>query len=158
MALLAPPGVAVILYDKLGDLPHFNPDLDVEAPPPAVQAFRNDVGLCDGLILCSPEYAHGVPGFLKNALDWLVGSLEFPGMPVALISGSPRAVHAQTQLREIMVTMSARLIEQACTTLSLPNNLITAQGIASDPQLADQLRLALSSFVRAITAGSTEVR
>jgi len=61
--------VRVELYDGLASLPHFNPDDDVDVPPPAVLELRRRVGAADGLLFCSPEYAHGVPGSLKNALD-----------------------------------------------------------------------------------------
>jgi Predicted flavoprotein len=78
--LLAPPGVTVTVYDGLGSLPHFNPDLDAEGsvPPAEVGQLRTQIGEADALIISTPEYAHGVPGSLKNALDWLVSSFEFP--------------------------------------------------------------------------------
>jgi chromate reductase len=77
-AFLAPAGVEIVLYTGLGDLPHFNPDLDTDDPPEVVRALRHEIGQCDGLLICSPEYAHGVAGAMKNALDWLVSSVEFP--------------------------------------------------------------------------------
>lgn len=82
-AALAPPGMKIVLYAGLGDLPHFSPDLDGEgqAPPPAVAALRSEVSASDGLLISSPEYAHGVPGSLKNALDWLVSWPDFAGKP-----------------------------------------------------------------------------
>ena len=92
--ILAPPGVEVILYEGLGVLPHFNPDLDGDEPPQLVLELRSEVGLADGLLISSPEYAHGVPGSLKNALDWLVASVEFPNKAVALLNTSPRSTHA----------------------------------------------------------------
>src|SRR5262245_41735288 len=69
---IAPANITIALYDRLGDLPYFNPDLDGEAatPPAAVGELRAQIGQADGLLLSSPEYAHGVPGVLKNALDW----------------------------------------------------------------------------------------
>src|SRR5215469_4982365 len=118
-ARLAPPGTEIVLYDGLADLPHFNPDLDTEDPPAPVLALRRAIGHCDGLLISSPEYARGVAGALKNALDWLVSSLEFPEKPVALINASPRSTHADAQLRLILATMSARLIEAASITLPL---------------------------------------
>src|SRR5882762_1143612 len=69
---LAPAGLGVTLHRGLGDLPHFNPDLDTATPPAAVAAWREAVNAADVLLICTPEYAHGVPGALKNALDWLV--------------------------------------------------------------------------------------
>jgi NAD(P)H-dependent FMN reductase len=164
-AVLAPPGVEIILYKGLGELPHFNPDLDApDAPrtlPLAVQDLRREVGLCDGLLICSPEYAHGVAGSLKNALDWLVGSIEFGGKPVALFNAAPRAAHSDAQLREILATMSARLIEQASITVPVAGvgRHLDGNDIASDPGLALQIRKALNEFAGAISAaGSAAAR
>jgi chromate reductase len=153
VSLVAQAGVHVVPYTGLADLPPFNPDLDTDTPPEAVQALRREISLCDGLLISSPEYAHGVPGMLKNALDWLVGSLEFGGTPVALIGTSPHSVHAPAQLREILSVMSARLIEPASITLDLPRRDMDAAAIAADPALSAQLRAALERFVAAIGVG-----
>ena len=82
-ANLAPEGVEITVYQSLGDLPHFNPDLS-EADLPNVTDFIARVRAADGLLISSPEYAHGVPGVLKNALDWLVGGDAFYLKPVAI--------------------------------------------------------------------------
>ena len=71
--LLAPEGMEITLFEGLGGLPHFNPDLE-GTEPPSVPDFRARLQAADGVLICSPEYAHGVPGVLKNALDWVVGS------------------------------------------------------------------------------------
>src|SRR5438128_346539 len=80
-ALLAPAGVEVAVWQQLEHLPAFNPDLDTEQPLPAVTDFRTALQKCDAVLISSPEYAHGVPGVLKNALDWVVGSGEFLDKP-----------------------------------------------------------------------------
>src|SRR4051812_45729397 len=74
LAALASDGVMITLYNQLDSLPYFTPDLDRggATPPASVANLRAQVGRADGIIICSPEYAHGVPGVLKNALDWLV--------------------------------------------------------------------------------------
>ena len=77
LALLAPPGVAVTRYEGLGALPHFNPDIEMEALPEAVARLRRQVAEADGLIVSSPEYAHGIAGSFKNGLDWLVAAWIF---------------------------------------------------------------------------------
>ena len=100
----------VDLYDRLGELPHFNPDVEETAPPPLALDLRARVGAADALVISSPEYAHGVPGSMKNALDWLVGGPEMVGKTVALINGSPRSTHAQIQLKETIRTMSANIV------------------------------------------------
>jgi chromate reductase, NAD(P)H dehydrogenase (quinone) len=85
---LSPPTVEMNFYNGLGDLPHFNPDLETTEIP-AVMDLKAQVKWADGLLICSPEYAHGVPGVLKNALDWLVSDEDFAGKPIALLNRPP---------------------------------------------------------------------
>ncbi len=152
-ALVAPPGVAVTLYDQLAALPHFNPDLDTvdgHGLPPAVADLRARVGRSDGLLVSTPEYAHGIPGSFKNALDWLVGSVEFPGKPVAVLGTSTRSVHAGAQLVEVLTTMNARLVPEASIVVPLRNRSTGATHIADDPEHFALLRAALATFASAI--------
>ncbi|HKH71172.1 MAG TPA: NADPH-dependent FMN reductase, partial [Vicinamibacterales bacterium] len=76
VAQLASGGVEVSIYRELASLPPFNPDLEEETAPEAVARFRAALQACDAVLISSPEYAHGVPGVLKNALDWVVASGE----------------------------------------------------------------------------------
>lgn len=152
LARLAPPGCAVRLFEGLDTLPPFNPDLDVAPPPAPVAALRALVDKADGVIICSPEYARGVAGALKNALDWLVGSFEFPDKPVALINASQRATDADRALRLTLATMSARLIEPASITIDMLGRDLDEDGVVADDVLSARLRAALDSFTAAITA------
>jgi len=77
------------IYGGLDDLPHFSPDRDGDDPPRSVGRLRELLRTADGVLIGTPEYAFGVPGALKNALDWTVSSGEFDGKPVAAISASP---------------------------------------------------------------------
>lgn len=156
-ARLAPAGVEVILFEGIADLPFFNPDLDGDDVPAPVGAMRELIGRVDGLLISSPEYARGVAGVLKNALDWLVGSHEFPGKPVALINTSPRATHALAALTLTLETMSARLDTEACVTLPLLGGAWGEHGIAADPVLAELIRSAMerfAAFIRTVQAAS----
>jgi chromate reductase, NAD(P)H dehydrogenase (quinone) len=147
---LAPMGMAIELFDGVGKLPFFNSDLETEHLPENVAAFRKLIGAVDGLLISSPEYARGVSGMMKNALDWLVGSSEFPGKPVVLINTSPRATHALAALTLTLETMSARLIQDASITLPLLGTVNDAASIAANPELAIPLRGALEKFAGAI--------
>jgi NAD(P)H-dependent FMN reductase len=149
---LAPEGMTIELFDGIGKLPFFNSDLEGEHLPKEVAVFRTIVGSSDGLLISSPEYARGVAGVMKNALDWLVGSLDFPGKPVALINTSPRASHALQSLMLTLETMSARLVKDASITLPLLGTSNNAESIAASPELAGALREALECFVRDINA------
>ncbi|MBI1197207.1 MAG: FMN reductase [Phenylobacterium sp.] len=151
LARLAPAGVAVEVYRGLGELPHFNPDLE-DSLPATVADLRRRVGEADGLVICSPEYAHGVAGTMKNALDWLVPSLEFPQTPVALINASPRARHAIAHMRETLLTMSARIVDDACVEIDLGGRPLSAEEIAADGRIGPDLKAALAAFADAIAA------
>jgi NAD(P)H-dependent FMN reductase len=150
-AMLAPPGVHVTLYEGLGTLPHFNPDLDGEGavPPQTVHELREQVGAADALLICSPEYAHGVPGALKNALDWLVSSPAIVYKPIGLINASPRSTHAQASLAETLRTMSTVVVPDACIALPISGRDLDAAAIVAVPELAASLRSALDALASA---------
>ncbi len=144
---LAPPGVEIEVFDNLGVLPHFNPDLDEGAVvPQSVAQFRALVAAADALIISSPEYAHGVPGTLKNALDWLVGDTQFAGKRVALIGVEGRAEYAQAALLETLRTMAAQIVEPACIALPHRARSLDANGLAADPEVTALLRDALAAL------------
>jgi chromate reductase, NAD(P)H dehydrogenase (quinone) len=150
-SILAAPHVQIKLYSGLENLPHFNPDLDFEPLPDAVMFLRQQIKLSEGIIISSPEYAHGVPGSFKNALDWLVSSTEFPGKPVALINTNPRATVALSSLTEILITMSAQIVEPANLTLNLAGRGLDAAGIVADKKLSKSISEAIALFTEAIS-------
>jgi chromate reductase len=132
---IAPVSVRVELFDGLDTLPYFNPDLDRALDDPAlpvtVRALRAAIAGADALLISSPEYAHGVSGMLKNALDWLVGGPEMVEKPVALINTSPHATHAIAALVETLRTMSVTLVDDAHLAIALP------RGVSDDELAAD---------------------
>jgi chromate reductase len=100
-----------LVHADLAELPHFSPDLD-EEPPATVLALRAAIGEAEALVVVTPEYAHGMPGALKNALDWLVSAAEPIDKRVLLVSASPGgAAHAHAQFSEVLRTMSMRLVD-----------------------------------------------
>jgi chromate reductase len=147
---VAPKGVVVTMYDGLATLPHFNPDDDVDVPPASVLALRESIGAADGLLLCSPEYAHGVPGSLKNALDWLVSSVEFPFKPVALLNASPWATHAQASLTETLAVMNARVVTAACATIPVSRTDVSPSGEIANEEIREAVGRTVRAFVREI--------
>ncbi|MFG2284891.1 NADPH-dependent FMN reductase [Streptomyces sp. NPDC048595] len=145
----------------IGALPHFNPDLDGEdaTPPAPVAALRKAVAAADALLLVSPEYAHGVPGVLKNALDWLVSSGECVHKPVAVLTASPFPTggdHANAQLRETLRMMTGEVVTAACREIPAIGPKIDAvtERVTDEPTLAD-LATAMAHLAAAVTAPST---
>ena len=101
-------------YADIGALPHFNQDLYVEPLPSAVQTLREQVAAADGLVISSSEYNHGIPGTLKNALDWASrphNGSPLKDKPVLIVTSSPATtggVRAQHQIRETVISALAR--------------------------------------------------
>ena len=106
------------------------------------------------MLISSPEYAHGVAGVMKNALDWVVATGELVDKPVALINASPRAHHAQEALTETLVVMTARMVPEASIAVSLLGRKLPEGGLLADAEVANALRGAIQSFVRSIEAGA----
>ncbi len=148
---LAPASLTLVLFERMGELPLFNPDLDTDPLPPVVLSLREAVGSSDALIVACPEYAHGVPGPFKNLLDWLVSSLEFPGKPIAQWNASGRGSHhAQDALREVLMTMSAQLLDDAAASFPLPGAGASLEALLGDPAHVDRIRAALDRLASSL--------
>ena len=149
-ARVAPPNIAVNIYDGIDRLPYFNPDLDrgFDDPllPATVRELRAAIAEADAVLISSPEYAHGVPGVLKNALDWLVGGPEMVGKRVALLNTSPHATHAQASLAETLRTMSVTFVSEASIAIALPRGE-SDEALIANESIANALRAALRSLL-----------
>jgi NAD(P)H-dependent FMN reductase len=98
----------VVIHPSLDALPYFNPDLDGEPVDPAVAALRRALAAADGVVFASPEYAHSLPGVLKNALDWIVGSGELYAKPVVVLCASPRPTGGELGRAALVQTLEAQ--------------------------------------------------
>ncbi len=148
-ARLAPASMNIRVYPSLGNIPLFNPDIEGSDPKP-VRDLREAICASDALIIASPEYAHGITGVLKNALDWMVGTEAFVYKPVAIFNASPRSVHADAALREVLTVMSATLIQDACIAIQLRGSQLDEHGIAVDDERAPVIRSALDAILREV--------
>lgn len=149
LARVAPPEVEVLVYDVIGDLPHFNPDLDEEgaAAPPAVEGLRTLLIGADAIVISTPEYAHGVPGSLKNMLDWVVSTGELVDKPIASLNASPvGGEFAQQSLLETLRTMNWRVIEIAPFVKAKIRGEVTDEGTLD--ALRQVIRVLLESHPR----------
>src|SRR5258708_10186387 len=140
----------IVIYEGIGDLPHFSPDIEGDDSITSVQDFRLQLQNSDAVIFSSPEYAHGVPGALKNALDWVVGSGELVEKPVALFNASPRSIYAQASLLETLTIMSAKIVKEAFVTIELAGKKLDEAGMVADSEISKALMSALAVLETAI--------
>jgi len=104
---VAPAGIEFVLYTGLGDLPHFDPDVDPDDAPSAVRALRQAIAASDALLIAAPEYGHSLPGILKNAIDWLIGSGELERKVVAITASVPNSERGRQGLVALRQTLGA---------------------------------------------------
>jgi chromate reductase, NAD(P)H dehydrogenase (quinone) len=145
IAALAHDKFSVTLFDGLARLPHFNPDLDTPEPPTEVAAFRQKLREADGILICTPEYAMGVPGSLKNAIDWTVSSCEFSHKPTALITASSVGQKGHAALLETLLIIEADIPEKTRLLIPHAQTKINAEGI-KDEKTLEEIRLLISAF------------
>lgn len=96
----------LVVHETVDALPHFSPDRDTDPSPPAVARWRRAVAGADAVLIATPEYAGGMPGALKNALDWLVGSGELYGKPAVVVSAAPAADRGARARDSVALTLS----------------------------------------------------
>jgi chromate reductase len=134
-AALAPPNMTISLYDGLGNLPHFDPLLAESEMPAEVMDLRNKLQAADGVIISTPEYAYGIPGVLKNALDWVVASGELVLKPIVATSvstsdlGGARAHYA---LVTVLHAMNAKVLVEASMNVPFARSKFDADGVLED--------------------------
>ncbi len=135
-----PNEVEYILYDGLQKLPYFNPELDGEPPPAEVQSFRSLLDQADGVIICTPEYIKGVPGVLKNALEWLVSSANLYRKPVAVITSSGGGKHAHQALQLNLSMLNAHMDEERTLLISGANTKLNEEGEFANLEVVKSLQ------------------
>ncbi|WP_228466999.1 NADPH-dependent FMN reductase [Adhaeribacter swui] len=144
----------VQLFNSIDQLPHFNPDLDHEAPPAGVADFRRQIQEADGVLICTPEYVFSLPGSLKNALEWNVSTTNFSNKPVAIIVAAASGEKAMESLALILTTIEARLPEESKLLIKGVKGKINAQGEIQDAATIRQIEALTASFMRTINAAN----
>jgi NAD(P)H-dependent FMN reductase len=146
------PDISFSLFEGLDQLPYFSPELDFEGaiPAPAVAYLRAQLKDAFAVICCTPEYAFGIPGVLKNGLDWVVSSGEFVDKPTAVISASPMFTggdKANASLVQTLRVMSAIITEDRILTVGTVRTRINAEGEINDSELKRSLEKIVNSLV-----------
>jgi NAD(P)H-dependent FMN reductase len=150
---VAPTEVEVVDAGSLDRVPHYNADLDGEAPPEAVVAWRKALREADAVLIASPEYGHGVPGVLKNALDWIVGSGELVGKPVVATCAAQAKGRGLLGLASLVQTLRAiDAIVVWSHPVIVPRAGIDAGGQIVDPAVHREVRSLLERLIHAVTS------
>jgi chromate reductase len=148
---LAPANISYTIYSGLAQIPPFDPGLDTDDPPAAVAELRQLLADADGIIICTPEYAFGVPGQLKNMLDWMVSSSLFVDKPVALITASLGGNYAHASLLLTLGALTAKVIDDATLLISFIRSKMAVDGSIADITTKDNLYTAFNAFLMAIS-------
>lgn len=141
---LLPSNVEFTLYNGIGRLPHFDGD---ENPNEEVVAWRKALADADGVIICTPEYAFGVPGSLKNALDWTVYSGDLVNKPLALITASSQGDRAHASFLQIFKALSADISEETSLLVPFIRAKLDEQGNMKDESIFTALKTVIETFI-----------
>lgn len=147
LSSLIPADINYNIYNGMADIPAFDPGLDTESPPESVASLREILTEADGIIICTPEYAFGVPGSLKNLLDWLVSSSTLVDKPVALITASLGGEHAHASLMLTLGALSANVIDGATLLIQFIRSKVSATGEITNEETAKDLQRVLKAFL-----------
>lgn len=152
-ALDVPTGeIEASMYERMGELPHFNPDDDREPLDPVVADLRAELERADAVLFCTPEYAGALPGSFKNLLDWTVGGGQTYGMPAAYVnaSASPTgAADAHHSLRTVLRYTGVELVEAACAHIPVERPMINDRGTVDDPEVRRRVVAVLTTLAAA---------
>lgn len=137
-------------FDGLAEIPHFNPDLDTDNPPINVSNFRAQLKEADGILICTPEYAMGVPGTLKNAIDWTVSSCEFSHKPVALITASLSGQKAHASLLDTLRIIESHIPDESQLLISFVKTKVSSDGKITDTETLEHVKKLIDSLINSI--------
>lgn len=137
------------IFKGIANIPHFNPDMDNENPPAAVLDFRKQLTQANGILICTPEYAMGVPGTLKNAIDWTVSSMEFSHKPVALITASTSGQKAHQSLLETLKVIECEITDDTQLLIPFIKTRLKDDTII-DQQILEKIKRLIDSLIALI--------
>jgi NAD(P)H-dependent FMN reductase len=156
-ALLLPADVRAVRYPGMARLPHFNPDDDQEPLPEPVAELRSVLSKVDAVLICTPEYAGGLPGSFKNLLDWTVGGIEINEKPTAWVNcsgiGPNGAARTHESLRAVLTYTGALIVEDACVRIPVQRPAVGPEGVITDAETRARIGEVLTALLAGIRQG-----
>ena len=147
---MMPPNINYTIYNGVSYIPAFDPGLDNDSPPAAVAELRRQLAEANAIVICTPEYAYGIPGALKNTLDWTVSSASFSGKLTALITASTGGETAHAALIKVLGAIDADLIKGATLLISFIRSKMDSEGNIKDEETAEKLRLVFEALMNVV--------
>ena len=154
---LAPAGMEIEIYTRLGDIPPYNDDVFQKGDPQAVADFKAFIGGAAALLISTPEYNYGIPGVLKNAIDWAsrpAGKAVLNRKPAAILGCSPGlggTIRAQHALRQSFVFTETYVMVQPEIKIPSAAPLFDSSGKLTDENTRQHIKKFLESFAVWIT-------
>jgi len=148
LATLVPANINYNIYEDLAQIPPFNPGLDNDQPPVPVIQLRDLLTNANGVVICTPEYAFGVPGQLKNMLDWMVSSSSFVDKPLCLITASSSGEHAHASLLLTLGALSAKVTEDTALRIPFIRAKVRADGLVTDEETRKDISYTFGCFLK----------
>jgi len=149
---LIPVHVEFKIYTSIGEIPAFNDSSKIPFP---VAGFIKQVEEADGVFFCIPEYAFGVPGALKNALDWTVATTAFSDKPVALITAASQGQKAHAALLHTLTAIGSKMNDESNLLISFIRSKLDEHRGIKDPDTLDAVKKAVAFFIKTIETGNT---
>jgi chromate reductase, NAD(P)H dehydrogenase (quinone) len=134
------------IYNTLKNLPHFDPELSANNPPPEINELREKIENADGIIICTPEYVFSIPSGLKNAIEWCVVTTVFSDKPLGIITASARGEKGHEELQLIMKTLMAKFINETTLLIQGIKGKINDSGQITDKQTMDSFMKFIEAF------------
>ena len=150
IADLSATSLDITIFNGIANLPQFNPDNDNDNVDKEVDDFRQQLKNADGVIICTPEYAHGVPGTLKNAIDWTISSSSFPQKPTMLIMASTGGKYGHKALMETLKAIEAKNIDNLQMVISFVKTKVSMDNKITDDNTLSEVKILIGGFIETI--------
>ncbi len=150
IADLSATSLDITIFNGIANLPQFNPDNDDNNVAKEVADFRQQLSKADGIIICTPEYAHGVPGTLKNAIDWTISSSSFPKKPTMLITASTGGNYGHRALMETLQAIGAKNIDNLQMVITCVKTKVSMDNKITDDNTFAEVKTLITALIETI--------
>jgi chromate reductase len=137
---------AISIFDRLRELPHFNPELSIENTPQSILEFREKVSAADGILFCTPEYIFSIPSGLKNCIEWCVSTTVFAGKPAGIITAAAQGIKAHEELMLILKTVECKFTSETALHIQGIKGKLDNSGAVTDAGLNQALGDFIAAF------------